>query len=342
MQRATHHHRDAQGLASRFATRLQGEQQLVAAHVGPHSTPVGFGFGHTLTYHHIAVAGEDGGISHIWLVVKLQRSTSSVLSPAFLQQAASPSIEPHCAREVFAIGLVGLESHPCPCAQDYHPTLGIEVHHRRRFLHFGTEIAHVGPLCHIVAIDTRSDGFVVEGENAAVELLVVAVELLCHLLVEEPLLGRPSVRVLIFAPVQLPTGVGSQFIEAAVERIGQDEGTCSLTVLQLHQTTLQHVAFLVPEFGIEQLAQVRQLPGVAPAHVDLEVKRIAGKVAGIVQVQEDLLLRDVTTEEFQVLLPTLQRRWQSRGFLCPLEDVGEVPLQAVTLCESRQQTSACA
>ena len=52
-------------------------------------------------------------------------------------------------------------------------------------------------------------GFVVDREDAAVEFLVVTIELLGHLLVEEPLFSRPGVGMLVLAPVELPACVGT-------------------------------------------------------------------------------------------------------------------------------------
>ena len=151
------------------------------------------------------------------LVVELQRSTSAILCPTFLNQASSLAIESHCARQVLAICLVGLKGNPCPRTFHYHATLRVQVQDGWSLLHFRTEIAHVRTFRHVVAIDTWHLGFVIDGEDAAVKLLVVAIELLGHLLVEEPLLGWPGVRMLILTPVQLPTCVGSQFIETAIE-----------------------------------------------------------------------------------------------------------------------------
>ena len=208
---------------------------------------------------------------------------------------------------MLAVRFVGFEGHTCLRPLHYHAAFGIEVHYGRSFLHLRTEITHVRTLRHVVVIDTRSCGLVVKRKYAAIEFLVVAVELLSHLLVEEPLLSRPGMGMLVLAPVQLPSGIGPQLVEASVEGIVQDEGASALPILQLHEMTLQHVAFLVPEFRIEQLAQVGQPASIASAHICLEEQRVAGKVAGIVHVHEHFLLRYVPAEEVEVLLPSFQR-----------------------------------
>ena len=97
----------------------------------------------------------------------------------------------------------------------------------------------------------------------------------CLYLVKEPLLCRPGVRMLILAPVELPAGVGTQLVEAAIERVVEDERACALSVLQLNQMPLQHVALLVPQLGVEQLAEVGQPASIAAADIGLEVERIA-------------------------------------------------------------------
>ena len=342
MQSSAYHNGNAQRFVGRFATRLKGEQQLVVLHICPHSTSVCFCFWHSLTNHDIAVARKDSGIGDAMLVVELQRSATSILCPGFLNESSAFSVESHCARQMLAISFVRFVSHTSPRSFHYHSAFWIEIQDWRIFLHIRAEIAHMRTLRHVVIIDAWHFWLVVEREDATVEFLVVAIELLRHFLIEEPTLSRPSVGMLIFAPIQLPTRIGSQLVEAAIEGIVQDKRACALTVFQLYEMTLQHIAFLIPEFSIEQLAQVREFTRVAPANISLEVKRIASKIAGVVQVQEHFFLRNVTAKEFQVLFPTFQRRGQARISLCALEDIAEVPLQAVTLphhrTEDKQQT----
>ena len=116
--------------------------------------------------------------------------------------------------------------------------------------------------------------------------------------------------VLILAPVELPARIGPQFVESAIERIVETEGTVALPLGETDEVALNKVAVLVPQLGIEQAAQVGGAPRVAASHVRLEVERVAGKVTGVVHVDEDLLLRHGTPEVFQIVLPALERGGQ--------------------------------
>ena len=84
---------------------------------------------------------------------------------------------------------------------------------------------------------------------------------------------------------------------------------------------LQHIAFLIPEFSIEQLTQVRELACVASTDVCLEVERVTSKVTGVVHVEEHFFLWYVPAKEFKMLLPALQRRRKSRVRLCALKNI---------------------
>ena len=77
--------------------------------------------------------------------------------------------------------------------------------------------------------------------------------------------------MLVLSPVELPTGVGAQFVKTTVERIVENKGACSLSVFQFYQMAFQHVALLIPELGVKQLAEVGELACVAAPDVSLEV-----------------------------------------------------------------------
>ena len=198
---------------------------------------------------------------------------------------------------MLAIGLVSLKSYACTRTFNYYAALGVEVNYGRFLLYIGTEVSHMGAFRHIVAIEAGSFGLIVDGEDATVEFLVITVELLGHFLVEEPSFGRPRVRMLVFSPVELPPGVGTQLVKAAVERIVEYKRACSLSVFKFNQMSFQHVTFLVPKLGIEQLAEVGQLTCITSADVCLEVECIACKVAGIVHVYKHFFLWNVPAKE---------------------------------------------
>ena len=186
--------------------------------------------------------------------VELQRSAPSVLRSLFLEQLSSSSVKAHRAGDVFAVGFIGFECHASSCAFHDDTSFGIEVYDGRCLLHLSAEVAHVWAFRHVVAVDSGGTGFVVEWKDALIELFIIAIKLFGHFLVEEPLFGGPGMGMLIFSPVKLPSRVSPQLIEATVERIAQNERACSLSVLQLHMMSLEHIAFLVPEFGVKELA----------------------------------------------------------------------------------------
>ena len=64
MQGTAHGNGDTQGLAGSLASGLEGEQQPIGFHIGPHSTPIVLCLWHAPAYHSITVGREDGGIRH--------------------------------------------------------------------------------------------------------------------------------------------------------------------------------------------------------------------------------------------------------------------------------------
>ena len=160
---------------------------------------------------------------------------------------------------------------------------------------------------HLVDEVARLFRFVEDGEDAAVELLVVAVVFLGHALVVEPLLGIDAMGMLGDAPVELPARVGPQLVVAAIEGVGQYEGAMRLSALKLQLLALHEVAVLVQQLGIEDTADAARCACVCAAHVSLVVDGVAQKVAGVVRVNEDLFLRNGLAELPEPVGPAFER-----------------------------------
>ena len=110
---------------------------------------------------------------------------------------------------------------------------------------------------HVTCVVPRRERPVVDRENAAVEFVVVSVIFLLQFLGEEPLAGRLAVFVLVYAPVELPAGVGPQLVEAAVLYwIVERKEAVSTALLHLYHLAFHQIAVVVEQFGVENAAHL--------------------------------------------------------------------------------------
>ena len=155
-------------------------------------------------------------------------------------------------------------------------------------------------------------GLVEDRENAAVEFLVVTIILPRYTFVKEPLLGNAVMGVLRYAPIELPTCIGPQFIVTAIECVLQHEAAMRLTVLQFKLLATDEVTILIQQLGIEDTADTARRPCVAAADVSLVVDGVAQEVACVVHVNKNLFLRNRLAELFKPVCPT----FECGGCLC--------------------------
>ena len=99
-------------------------------------------------------------------------------------------------------------------------------------------------------------GFVENGKHTSVEFVVIAVEILCHVLAKKPFLCKDAVRMLRDTPVELPSGIGTQFIVTGISGIRDTEGAMSLPILQAQHLPLHQITVLIEQFRIEHSADV--------------------------------------------------------------------------------------
>ena len=202
----------------------------------------------------------------------------------------------------------GLESHAAGHAGHQIAAFGEEREAQLRCFRFTLEIAAQRAKGHIsieIAVGLR---FVVNGEDARIELLVVAEEILGHGFVVEPVLGGPHVVVLGLAPIELPARVGAQLEIARVERVGQSEEAVATAVDHLHELTLDEVAVVVPQFAIEHSADAAWHILIGAPRVGREPYCVAQEIRGVVHVHVHLLLRYGLPETPEAVGQALQRR----------------------------------
>ena len=207
---------------------------------------------------------------------------------------------------MLAILTIGLEGHPIGHTCHKVAPLGEEGDHGLWRLVRALHESLQGAQGHALSVIACLLGLIVDGEDAAIEFLVVAIIVAGQFLVEEPILGILGVGMLVAAPVQLPPGVGSQFVVSAIEGVGQDKGPVALALLHFHLLSLYEVAVVVQQLDVEQAAQCRRTP-VGQVHVSLVIKRVAKVVTGIIEMNEHLFLRDFLTKELEALGPPLER-----------------------------------
>ena len=154
---------------------------------------------------------------------------------------------------------------------------------------------------------------IIDRKDAAVQFIVVAIILLRHFFAVEPFLGVCCVRMFRLSPVQLPSGVGPQFIEARIERILQGKRTPALAVCHLYQLPFNEIAVLIQQIGIEHSAYVAWYSEVCAPRVCLKPYCVAKEIAGVVRVDIHLFLRYRFAEAGQSVGPLANC---SRNILC--------------------------
>ena len=190
-----------------------------------------------------------------------------------------------------------LECHAAGQSLHHVSPLGIERELELRFVGVGLEITAQRTQCHVSCEHAFFLGFVVDGEHAAIEFLVVAEEVACHGLVVEVAFGVAAVWVFGLSPVQLPSGVGPQLEESRVEGVGQCEESAAPSVAHLHQLALHEESVVVPQFGIQHAADSARASAVGAPCVGREPEGVAQEVASVVHVHVHLLLRHALPEQ---------------------------------------------
>ena len=143
--------------------------------------------------------------------------------------------------------------------------------------------------------------FVINGKHTAVEFIVVAEEVVLQLFGVEPLVGVLSVLPLIQSPVELPACVGPQFVIASIGIVVDDEVGVASSVGHFHQLALHEVSLLVVEFHVEYTANLGGLSVVGLGGVGREPYCVADEVAGVVEMDIHLLLRQGLSEAFEMV-----------------------------------------
>ena len=174
----------------------------------------------------------------------------------------------------------------------------------RRFVHFRNTAKRTQG--HFVEEIARLFRFIEDGKDSAVKLLVILIILLSHSLIEEPLLGDDIVRMLRNAPVKLPSCIGSEFVITAIKRVLQDETSVSLTILQFELLTLNEVTILIEQLRIKHATYSAGSSRIATTHISLIIKGVAQKIASIVCVDEDLLLRNALAKLIEPFSPPVE------------------------------------
>ena len=167
--------------------------------------------------------GELGGIFSVGCGCELHAAASALFGLGLGHLVACCVEDGECAFEMHPFVVIGLEGYPVGGACHEVSALGIEVEHGLGDAVVGLEVASQWTQRHVVLVFAWCLRFVIDGEDSAVEFLVVAIVFACHLLVEEPSLGIACVWVFILAPVELPACVGPQFVVASVECVGEAE-----------------------------------------------------------------------------------------------------------------------
>ena len=144
---------------------------------------------------------------------------------------------------------------------------------------------------HVGGIVSWCAWLVVDREDARVEFLVVAVIILCHGLAEEVLFRPHAVRLLRHTPVQLPLGVGPQFVVAGIQQcVGKGEIAMPLSVLQRNHLALHKETVIVQQFAIQDATYVGGASVVASLYVCLVVYGIPQIITAVIHMKEHLFL----------------------------------------------------
>ena len=194
---------------------------------------------------------------------------------------------------VLAVGKGGFEGYPA--LQTLHQRAAFREERERgsgsRRVH--AIVTQVGTLAHVQFTVAGRLRLVIHRERATVELFIVAEKLIAHGPVEEPVSVSQRMGMRIFAPVELPAGIGPQFIESAVEGgVGRKpEETVALPAYHLQHLPLHQIAVVVEQFGIQNTAPVGGKPAPRLAQIGLEPDGVTQIIAGVVHVDVHLFLR---------------------------------------------------
>ena len=182
-----------------------------------------------------------------------------------------------------------------PLLHPVHPVsaLGIDSHLSTRLFLPQLVIAPQGAQGHHLTVVSSLLGLVIHGEHTAVELVIITIELPCHLLSQEPGIDSLLPWMLMLSPVELPARIGSQFIIAGIGRIGKAERAAAHAVSQAQRLPFHQVAILVEEFGIKHTTDVRGRHLAVSEHIRLVPDGVTQEVAVVVHVYRHYLLRCV-------------------------------------------------
>ena len=207
-----------------------------------------------------------------------------------------------------AVGQGGFESHTARLAEDEIAPFGEERQHevgrRRRIL----ELAPQGAERHVAREVAWLLGAVIDGEDARVELFVVAEIVLCHFPVVELLFADAFVLVLCLSPVELPSGVGTELEVTAVERVGESEESASSSFHHFHEFALHEITVVVQQFDVEDAADAAGTVRVCRPCVGGKPNGVAEEVAGVVCMEIDFFLGNVLPEALQAIGHLLEWR----------------------------------
>ena len=161
----------------------------------------------------------EGGMQTFAVRGNGEDSAPHVLSP---QGKGLPVVQVDSALDVdgLAVLVVDLEGHAVFDTVDEVSAFRVEFHHQIVFLLAGK--ACLWSLVHVAGIVVAGFfGLAVDGQHTAIEPVPHTVVVGGHLLVIEPPRLFPAVIMLPDVEVQVPAGVGTQLIVAAIERVRQ-------------------------------------------------------------------------------------------------------------------------
>ena len=134
---------------------------------------------------------------------------------------------------------------------------------------------------------------VVHGKHAAVEFVIVAEEFLLLPFGVETLAKEPGVLVLVQPPVELPSCVCPQLIEACIlYLVVQRKEPLPLSLVHLYEFALYQITVLPVEFHVEHSTHIRCAGCIRASGVGREPDGVTQLVACVVHVYIHLFLRN--------------------------------------------------
>ena len=177
-----------------------------------------------------------------------------------------------------------LERYPTRQASHQIASFGIESELHLSFLSVVVVGVLRGLAGHALCVLTFPNGFVVDREDTTVELVVITVEVVVHLLGDEPLLADLGVRPMEKSPVELPSGVGPELVESGICVVAYDKVAVASSVAHLNEFALHEVALMVVEFHIEHSADLGWFVVIGLCGVGREPEGVSDEVACVVGV----------------------------------------------------------